>query len=53
MQSPTSTGYFSKSAGSFVTNCQFSPIIGLKNDMDKVRTYQLSAHQQLQFKVRT
>ena len=26
---------------------------GLESDMSKVRNYQLSAHQQLQFKVRT
>ena len=28
LQSPTSTGYFSNSTGSSVTNCRFSPIIG-------------------------
>ncbi len=28
LQSSTSTGYFSNSTGSFVTNCRFSPIIG-------------------------
>ena len=30
LQSPTSTGYFSNSTGSFVTNCRFSPNIGLQ-----------------------
>ena len=30
LQSWTSTGYFSNSTGSFVTNCRFSPIIGVK-----------------------
>jgi hypothetical protein len=32
LQSWTSTGYFSNSTGSFVTNCRFSPIIGLGFD---------------------
>jgi hypothetical protein len=31
VQSWTSTGHFSNSTGSFVTNCQFSPIIDIMN----------------------
>ena len=36
MQSWTSTGYFSNSTGSFVTNCRFSSIIGAHNVWTKL-----------------
>ena len=38
LQSLTSTGYFTNSTGSFVTNCRFSPIIGHKPQMSELTT---------------